>query len=317
MTPDNEEPLESIAGVFTDVATAIKRGPRWIVEPVLPEGLVLMAGPPKAAFKSTITMALSVIIGGYRCRALPADWQPRRPGPIMIISHEADAGELRYIIEEGLGIKVSPDEGILVANEPEKFRLDDPEGQANLRHWLRVRDPILTILDPLANSHSLEEKEAGEMINIVSPLRRDAKERGSCFLIVHHTRKIEDDRQYRPMDMRGTSALPGLADGLLSVTPTGKPYEVIINGQFKKAKEWTKTIQLGVWERRGQQGGTPLSEVEKMVLRAVANGYTDTQAISRHVNLLERAVIDRVMGLERTGHVKVKNGKVHLLGEVA
>lgn len=302
---DFAEPTESIHGTFSDIGTALKKSPRWVIEPVLPEGLVLMAGPPKAAYKSTITMAMSAIIASYKCLALPADWKPRQPGPIMIISHEADAGELRYIMEDGLGVKLRKDESIITADEPEKFRLDDEEGQKNLRFWLGERRPILCILDPLANSHGLEEKDAGEMINLIAPIRRQVKEMGSCFLIVHHTRKIDDDRQYRPMDMRGTSALPGLADGLLSITPTPNPYEVIINGQFKKAREWTKTICLGVWERKGQRGGEPLREIDKMVLRGIGNGFVTPETLAKHLNLLPKSVGDRLVLLEKLGHIKM------------
>lgn len=287
MTDDGEddvvEPLLPVHGYFTDVSQAEKSPPKWVIEGVLPEGLVFMAGPPKESFKSTITMALAALVAQYKCTVLPPEWQPKLKGPVMIWSHEADAGELRFILEDGLGVKLSAEERILVCDRPEEFRLDEPEGQDQMMHWLDERKPALAVIDPLANAHSLQEKDSGEMIRIIAPLRRWAKSNGCCLLVVHHTRKLEEDRQFKAADMRGTGALLGLCDGILTMSPAQGPLTVQIDAIFKRAKPWNKVIQLAAWDMKDrQQGGEPLRPVHHIVLKQVAHKFRTVEAIVEH-----------------------------------
>jgi hypothetical protein len=308
-------PLAPVQGHFTDLFTASKKPPVFVVDCVLPEGLTFIIGPPKAAFKSSITMALAALVAGHECQALPVSWKPLVTGPVMVFSYEASAGELRVLMEDGLGVKGAANESILVADEPDTFRLDDEDAVEEMLGWLEERKPALVILDPLANFHTLEEKDAAKMIHILSPLRRWAKENGAAFLIVHHTRKLNEDRAYRADDARGTSAIFGLADGLLAITPGKKPYELLIDGQFKRAPAWTKTIVLGAWDRRGMRGAEALSEVDKLVIRAIAHGYATPDAIAKHCNMSLARVGIAAKALERNGILTIKNKKLALVNK--
>jgi hypothetical protein len=305
---EEREPLHPVEGYFTDVASAAKKPPAWLIDGVLPQGLVFMAGPPKESFKSTITMALAALVAEFQCHALPKDWKVLEGGPVMIFSHEADAGELRVTLEDGLGVKLDATEAILVCNRPEDFRLDEEEGQEQLLHWMELRKPSLVIIDPLANFHSIEEKDAGQMIKIIAPLRRWAKDNGACVLIVHHTRKLTDDRQYKAADMRGTSALFGLCDGILMMSPAQGQYTVQIDGQFKRGKPWNKVVALGAWEMKGRQGGEQLREVDLSILKAIRHGYHTMKKLADHTHYGAVSLKKRVEFLTRNGHVKL--GKV-------
>lgn len=305
-------PLLSVAGHFTDVSQATKTEPKWVIKDVLPEGLVFMAGPPKESFKSTITMALAARVAQYKCKALPLDWVATCKGPVMMWSHEADAGELRYILEEGLGVKATDEERILICDRPEEFRLDEPEGQEQFMHWLDERKPALAVLDPLANFHSIEEKDAGKMIRMIAPLRRWAKENGCCALVVHHTRKLDEDRQYKAADMRGTSALFGLCDGVLIMSPAQGPLTVQIDAQFKRAKPWNKIVQLAAWDMKDRQGGEQMREVDLMVLKAIAHKYVTSTSIAEYIHLGEESVAKRLTALTGSGHISKDSGSVVL-----
>jgi hypothetical protein len=302
----DETPLLPIEGVFIDVARALKVPPQWIIPDVVPEGLLIIAGPPKESFKSTITMGMAAIIAGASSKALPADWTAARQGPVMVFSHEADAGELRFILEDGLGAVLAKDESILVAERPEEFMLDDEDGRKEMMHWLDARGPVLTFIDPLANFHNLEEKDASQMIQCVAPLRRWAKREHACICIVHHTRKLEEERNYKASDLRGTGALFGLCDGLIMLTPTQNPYELILDAKMKRGKAWIKTITLGAWDNKGQQGGEVLREVDKLIIKAIRLGYTSLAKICRHTALNERNVKPRLDKLTKTGYLKTR-----------
>lgn len=308
MTHDG--PLHPVDGTFTDIGTAKKVAPRWVVEPLLPEGLVIIAGPPKESYKSTIVMALACMVTDHKHVALPADWAKRRDGPVMFLSHEADAGEMRFTIEEGLGVKLRKDESLLVADRPEEFMLDTEEGHGNLMHWLHERDPILCVIDPLVNFHSLEEKDAGQMVKLLAPLRRWAKQEQACILVVHHTKKLDEDRQLKAGDVRGSSALFGLADGLVLLSPTQNDYEIIFDVKPKRGRHFVQTVQLGIWDRKGQQGGTPLMGVDKLLIKAVQLGFSDVNEAARHVNIKPELAHAKFVAMAKRGLLTLNAGKV-------
>lgn len=311
---DLNHPFTPVAGTFTDMFRASKKPPEFIVEGLLPAGLVVMVGPPKEAFKSTISMALANMVAGFECKALPSEYKAVRTGPVMVFSYEADAGELRTITEEGLGVKGKADESILIAEEPDTFRLDDEQAVEQMLFWLNERRPKLVILDPLANFHSFEEKDATKMIQILSPLRRWAKLNDSCFLVVHHTRKLNEDRNYRADDARGSSAIFGLCDGIIIVSPSKDKLTVTLDCKFKRAPASTRTIQLGAWDFKGR-GGEPLRDLDKVILNAVKHGYKTQDKIAEFTALKLELVRARTQLLITGGWLTPYNGKLKLLKE--
>src|SRR5262245_36257349 len=115
---EEQEPLLPLHGHFSDVFSANKSPPEFVVKGILPAGLVFMAGPPKEAYKSTLTMGLAALVAHYEHSALPQEWTPTINAPVMVFSYEADAGELRCILEDGLGVKGQANEGILICDRP-------------------------------------------------------------------------------------------------------------------------------------------------------------------------------------------------------
>lgn len=268
-----------IDGFFTDLAEADLSEPRWVVKNVLPCGIVFLAGPPKT-MKSTIEMALSCAVAGLHTDVLPPDMVElgMEAGTVMGLSAEASAGELRHMVEIGMGVKIPDDRRIIIADDPWSFRLDDPEALAQLLSWLDIRKPRLFWLDPLLDFHSIDEKDSGSMNRLLRPIQRWAKENDSCFLVVHHTRKKsqEDKGDYTTGDMRGTTALFGIADGVIVITPRpqGKLY---LKGTYKRGPEWEKTITLKMWGAEGPELATEntmlaLNDNEKKILKQLVKG---------------------------------------------
>lgn len=310
---DDQQPLYPVDGHFIDVAKADRSPPSFIIEGLIPEGLTIIVGPPKDSYKSTITDAMAALVAGFPCAALPNEWKANKHGPVMIFPYEADAGEHRVTLEDGMGVKLESNESILISLDTDTYRLDDEDAVEQMMFWLDARRPTMVILDPLANAHSIEEKDAAKMIHILAPLRKWAKEQGTAFVIVHHTRKLTEERAYRADDARGTSAIFGLCDGILVITPGKKPYELLIDAKYKRHKQWTKTVQLGIWERKGIQGGEILREVDKMILGAILHEYGTLSAIAEHLAMSEKAIGDRLSKLVSNGLVKTKGGKLRLL----
>lgn len=303
---EDDDPID---GVFTDLGKAVMVEPQWVVKGLVPVGLTVVGSPPKSK-KSTVVMALALWISEHQCAALPpfARVVPRHmTGPVMVISHEAIAGELRHMCETGLGTKVRSDESILIADDPYAFMLDDEDGLERLMRWLKVREPRALIIDPFRNSHQAEEKDSGEMIRILRPLRKWAVENDAAVLLVHHTRKPADEggkaHTYGATDLRGSSAIFGAADGILMFTPVSDE-KLRIEGVFKRGSSWANTFILGAYENVGK-GREVLEQLDEMILAIVRNhGPLGTSEIVRNVQGQKVRVDFGLQRLLRNGLVK-------------
>lgn len=246
---DEWESEEDFDDWFDDLWEADVEPPRYVIKDLVPTGLTFMVAPPKS-YKSTVEMAMSLAVAGEKSTAMPAELlEVPEPGIVLGLSAEASPGELRYMVEQGMGAKPGVHGMIRLLKDPWRFRLDD-EGAANtLLRLLNSRRPRLLWIDPLRDFHSLDEVDAGEMNRLLRPLQRWAKVNDAAVLIVHHTRKRQggdDERNLKADDARGTSALFGMCDGLIVLTPKGKN-RVHFDVTLKRGQSWEKTVQLSVW----------------------------------------------------------------------
>lgn len=234
---------------FDDLWEADLTPPQYVITDMIPTGLTFMVAPPKS-YKSTVEMAFSLAVAGVEVDALPKELlQVPEPGIVIGMSAEASPGELRYMVEQGMGVKPGIHGMIRLLKSPWLYRLDDPGASAKLLKLLADKRPRLLWIDPLRDFHSLDEVDAGEMNRLLRPLQRWAKENDSAVLIVHHTRKRsggDSERNLKADDARGTSALFGMADGLIVLTPKGKN-RVHFDVTLKRGQSWEKTIELRVW----------------------------------------------------------------------
>jgi hypothetical protein len=300
---------EDIAGIFTDLATARIRPPQWVIQDLLPVGLTFLASPPKTG-KSSVIMAAACLVSGHSCKVLP-DWLSRVPqeGAALVFSAEAEAGELRHMVEHGMGVRLVPRESIMIADDPWAFRLDDrpPGGWPRVKYWLDILKPKLVVLDPLRDFHATDENDAGEMNRLLRPIRQWAVSNVASVVVVHHTKKPGDGHsQYSAKDMRGTSALFGIADGVLMCTPVDKlPNALTIEATFKRARGWTRKIQLAIYDSREAQAAEVLSETAKAVSYILAtHGDHTVESLSEALKKEQNGIRDALLQLRRNGMVK-------------
>lgn len=313
MTDFEDHDYEPIEGHFTSLFNAVEIPPHWVIDGLIPEGLTVIGGPPKDAKKSTLVIAVASLVAGYKCEVLPPEFKCKSGGPVIIWSYEADAGEIKHTATKELGVKLQDDNGILVADAPEEYLLDDPNGMEQLLHWLDQRKPRLFAIDPLRNAHTLDEKDSGELVRILIPIRRWAKKNSAAALVIHHTRKLEEDKQYTAQDLRGSSALYGLADGIIMITPTSKVMQFQYNATFKRGQSWSKTLQLAAYETKGQRPGEALREVDKVILKAVDQlGKAGAKDLALQCNLSTPVVTERLAKLTLAGYVEQVKGSWRL-----
>ena len=305
----DHNPPEPIEGTFTSLARATMSEPGWVVKDLVPYGLTIIGAPPKA-LKSTFMLAVSTVVAGYKCNVLPKGMESADlNGRVMGFSAEASAGELRHMAEHGLGVTLPDDDSIMVADDPWLFQLDEEPGLNKLLFWLDEYKPKLCFIDPFAEFHSLEEKDARSMIRILRPLHRWAKDHDSAIVIVHHTRKKTGEHEGQPYnanDLRGSSAIFGKMDGVLIFTPyEDRPGLITIDAKFKRGRSWRRDIQFAAYGEKGEPGGKQavevLDDIARMVLGIVTAGTTKHSAIARQLQCSKRRVGQAIEACIRVG----------------
>lgn len=104
------------------------------------------------------------------------------------------------------------------------FKLTNDEDMARLVASCRmIGDLGFLVLDPLRNIHDAEENSSDEMADIFARLARIGTVLGCTILVVHHAKrspkaKAHEQDENRPgADARGSSAIEGALDGIISL----------------------------------------------------------------------------------------------------
>lgn len=248
---------EHLRTYFVDLKNVRAEPTQWVVEDILPVGLTFVGGPPKS-FKSTVTGALAAMVSGHLCEALPTGYRAvKTPGPVAWWSIEAPASALKSMLTKDLGVKFEGLSGINVCTDPWAWQLDDDDGVAKLMEYLDETEPALVIMDPFRDLHSSDENDSRAMVQILRPLAEWATKNSAAFVMVHHVSKPQEGQlRYTAMNMRGSSAIFGKADGVLTMSPDPKlKGRITIDAVFKRAAAWTRQFQLGAftWPKPGME----------------------------------------------------------------
>lgn len=195
---------------------------RWLFDGLLPAGACgILAAAPKA-FKTWLTfhMGLALVTGA---RVLDR-WQTRATGKTLFYSPES-GWNARTQRLWGLcwGMGINPLD--VVRELPfidARLDLSRDEHVVRLAATVAEHDPRLVVIDPLVSAHlGLDENAAGDVMAVLNPLRDIVSGRpNTSVLVVHHHSKSAGDRS-RNLGLRGSSALGGWWDTLITLTRAG------------------------------------------------------------------------------------------------
>lgn len=310
MSDDEHDPIE---GTFTELASAQTQPPRWVIQDLLPTGLIFVGGAPKCN-KSTLTMACACLVSGLKCKVLPPFLSiVEDHGPVLMLSAEASAGELKHMVCTQLFVDDLSVGRILIADDPFEWRLDIGADCKRLMHWLEVLTPKLVIIDPFSDFHEMDEKESGPMIRMLRPLRAWALKNHSCLVLVHHTRKLEagmPNQVSRPSELRGSSAMFGKADGAIMVTRRDDETH-IISATFKRGASWERHIQMRAFEHRGMAREV-LAGVDVDVLKALEVQPVSDAELAKRTKLNIKRVQAAIEKLIRNGFIAPEGKAFHV-----
>lgn len=298
----SDAPIEE---AYIDISHAIPKPPNWVIRELIPVGLTVLSGPPKKSFKSLQALLMAVTCARWPMTALPTWMVCERGGPSLIHSYEADAGVCRYILEHDVGLTMDPG-AIYIAHDPRKFQLDVTETANRMLDYMYEKEPILTVLDPFRNMHSGDENDSANIQSLLAPLVTYAHETDSAVVMVHHVNKPSEGKDQGSFyNMRGSSALPGLADGLLTAEMTRIEGNLWLNATYKRGLSYRRQVHLGVpgygW---GTQGFEVYDDATKKVKEewdrnASCEPLRDPIVMAKTLNLHAGQVKESIETLQR------------------
>lgn len=224
LATEGTRPLVLRAARLPDPATIPPR--RWLLGTQLLRGNVTVLVAPGGTGKSiyAMTVALSLATGRRlldlhvweRVNASvinedPMDELERRNAAIMI-RHKIDETD----VAGRLFLNSMDDDPVVMATRgPDGFSVIHP-AEAALLEQIQANSIGLLVVDPFAESHTLEENSNPDMIKAAAAWRRIARKTDCAVLLVHHVRKGAAD------GIEGSRGAKGLTDsarvGLLMQT---------------------------------------------------------------------------------------------------
>jgi hypothetical protein len=241
--------------------------PRWAVEELLPEGLCILAGPPKLG-KSWLALQIALAVAGGQ-EALAG--YPTAAGAALYLGLEGSMRRLQSRVRKLLGGRPVPP-GLHLARE---WPRQDKGGWPALIEWLKGHDDArLVVVDtwarfrpgrrPRADAYEEDYAHAAEAKQL-------ADQRGVCLTIVHHTRKSPSDD---PLDrISGTLGLPGAADAVMVLRRERGQADgtLFVSGRDVEERElavgWS--AETGRWSVLGSAADFRRSRERKAIIEAI------------------------------------------------
>lgn len=277
---------------------------RWAIEGLLPEGLALIVGKPKAG-KSWLVLeiALAMASGGVALGLWPAE-----RGDVLYLSLEDSLGRLK----RRLGMRLS--------NSPWPPRLDlatdcerlDEGGAETIERWLADRStPSLVVVDTFAKVRPRRVRNANlydEDYEHMALLKEIADRHHACIVIVHHTRKtLSDD----PFDLvSGTNAIAGAADwiGILLATGAvpGVDAKLHIAGRDIESRALALTFnpENGAWRATSEWSQGTMTGHGSTVRNALTSGPKSLKELAMSTGIEYRTLDTTVRRLVRSGELR-------------
>lgn len=196
-----------------ELMTTEFEAPRWAVPGVLPEGLTLLAGPPKIG-KSWLSLGLAVAVAS---------------GGKALGKLDVQDGDVLYLALEDTPRRLKNRLGTVLADSPPPDRLTFwtecprfPEGAKQIQTWLVAHpNSRLVIIDVLARvkgSPSPGSPQYEVDYRAMQPAKHLADRHQVAVILVHHVRKAASDDFLD--EVSGTNALAGAADNIMVLKRT-------------------------------------------------------------------------------------------------
>jgi len=272
----------------------------WHVPGLIPEGVTMLAGAPKAG-KSwmSLDIALAVASGGYALGKIPVG----DPRPVLLLALEDGDRRLQARARELL-----TDAAPIPSRLQYMTRIEPGMVLETIAAWIETLDPDdkpLIILDTLGKAMpraAFGETQYDRDYRLGSALKRVSDDRpGTALIVVHHTRKSSSDDFLH--DASGTHALTGSVDTIIIADrPRNQPHALLkTTGRETPEGEYALTAESGHWSL---DGNTLDEAAQRAATMAATQGLDErSAAIIEYVNQHP----DGVRAAEVADHLGVTN----------
>ena len=203
----------------------------WLVPGVIPQGLTLLAGSPKAG-KSffALEVSLAVASGGY---AFGPNGHQCEQGKVLYCALEDTLFRLQRRVQGLLGNRGYPTTNLVVTNQLPRM---DEGGIESLNTWYQAYpDARLIVVDVLSKFKSHNRRQRGGTLydqeyDVLSPLQEFTLQNNVSVFVVHHlTKRVNPDDVFD--EISGSTALSAVPDTLLVLKRTGNNATLHVKGR--------------------------------------------------------------------------------------
>lgn len=309
----------ALASTFTAAELQTQHFPPlpYAIPGLLPQGAVLLVGPPKTG-KSRLVLGLATAIA-Y--------------GGIALSHTEVAKGDVLVLALEDGPRRLQDRLAALLADEPGTW----PAGLRFATEWPRIGEGGCELLDAHLIAHPGTRLVVVDVLQMLRPtaaardnayggdylamreLKRVADQHDTTLLALHHTRKLGAND---PVDLvSGTHGLAGAADAILVLQrePNGGDATLYLRGRDVEEAQFTLTYdrQSGAWAIAGAARSEPLSETRERIISALEAAYPEAlspKEIAAATGLPENTVYQRLHHLDQAGKVaRISRGRYSTL----
>lgn len=186
---------------------------RWLIDDLIPEdGLILLSGQQKLAFKTWFAFATAIAISSGKSMSM---LKPNRKAGVLIIEEEGGKAQTRsrfLAIAKGFGANKEDLENIHFSFR-NRVKLDNPVHKSQIKKLCEKHKPGLVILDALTYLHSGDENKIQDMLKVVDTINM-IRSMGISVLIIAHLDKTRGSNVKTDIDLqiRGSSIISNSYD---------------------------------------------------------------------------------------------------------
>jgi hypothetical protein len=257
---------------LADLMAKVFPTPRAIVEKIILEGLMLLAGKPKLGkSRLMLDIAIAVACGGKALGHLPVD-----AGPVLYISLEDPERRLQSRIQTMLTGCRAPEN---FEYETEWPRVDEG-GLQDLELWIQEHPGArLIVIDTLKRlrpkpkpGQSVYDADYEALQGLADLCHRHE---GLAIVVVHHTNKLQDAEDFADL-ISGSTGLPGSADGFAVMRRKRGDGDAILSVVHRDLPEDQEHALrsdplTGGWTFLGAAQDQPTSPEQRAILEVLAD----------------------------------------------
>jgi AAA domain/CHC2 zinc finger len=258
--------------------------PDWIIEPIIPVGLTLIAGPPKAR-KSVFAHQLALAVA----KGVDALGKFRvQQGKAMHVSLEEDPAFWNWRLEQMLLGENGPEPR--TGNLYAAFRINPKLSvETQIRSWkMMMPDLKIIFLDILKLTLSPKDQERlnkgshdggyGIWYDILIPLKQLAKQLEMAIVVLHHASAKGSKSENKFAQILGSTALTAAPDAMIMVEKVlKKEYQGILTYQGRQTRD-VPSMALAFHDKSftfsvlGELDSLNLSQVEQDIVDELESG---------------------------------------------